>query len=116
MPSTLTPGRYRGLKTCSLAEANVFGIIAFDQRGSYRKMMPPDASYEQLVQVKTEIIGALSQDASAILTDPIYGLTPAMAMSPKAGLAARLGEERLQWRFELPQDRSYSKLDAGEDP
>ena len=90
MPITLTPGRYRGLKSASLAEADVFGIVAFDQRGSYRKMMPPDASYTQLVQVKSEIIGALSQDASAVLTDPIYGLTPAMQMSPKAGLLLAL--------------------------
>ena len=86
MPSTLTPGRYRGLKSTSLAEADVFGIIAFDQRGSYRRMMPPDADYNELVQVKNEIIGALSQDASAILTDPTYGLSASMQMSPKSGL------------------------------
>ncbi len=90
MPRTLTPGRYRGLKTTSLASADVFGIIAFDQRGSYRKMMPPDSTYDQLERVKTEIIGALSLDASAILTDPIYGLGPAMRMSPKAGLLLAL--------------------------
>ena len=90
MPSRITPGRYRGLKTTSLANADVFGIIAFDQRASYRKMLPAGASYEQLVQVKTEIIGALSLDASAILTDPIYGLQPAMHMSSKAGLLLAL--------------------------
>ena len=90
MPQRLSPGRYRGLKTTSLEGADVFGIIAFDQRGSYRKMMPPDASYAHLVQVKTEIIGALSREASAILTDPIYGLGPAMQMSPKAGLLLAL--------------------------
>ena len=86
MPATLTPGRYRGLKTCSLADADVFGIVAFDQRGSYRKMMPPGSSHQQLTQVKTEIIGALSSRASAVLTDPVYGLEAAMRMSPKAGL------------------------------
>ena len=90
MPTALTPGRYRGLKSSSLAEADVFGIIAFDQRGSYRKMMPPGASYESLAQVKGEIIGALAKDASAILTDPTYGLSAAMEMSPKAGLLLAL--------------------------
>ncbi len=90
MPNTLTPGRYRGLKSTSLAEGDVFGIIAFDQRGSYRKMMPADAGYETLTQVKREIIGALSIDASAILTDPTYGLNAAMEMSPKAGLLLAL--------------------------
>ncbi len=90
MPEQLTPGRYRGLKTTSLAEGDVFGIIAFDQRGSYRQMMPADTSYETLAQVKGEIIGALSQEASAILTDPTYGLNAAMRMSPKAGLLLAL--------------------------
>lgn len=90
MPTQLTPGRYRGLKTTSLAEGDVFGIIAFDQRGSYRSMMPAGASYDTLTQVKGEIIGALSKDASAILTDPTYGLKPAMEMSPKAGLLLAL--------------------------
>ncbi len=90
MPTPLTPGRYRGLKSTSLAEGDVFGIIAFDQRGSYRKMMPADASYETLAQVKDEIIGALSKDASAILTDPTYGLGAAMRMSPKSGLLLAL--------------------------
>ena len=90
MPRTLTPGRYRGLKATSQAEADVFGIIAFDQRGSYRKMLPPDTGYDQLAQIKSEIIGALSVDASAILTDPVYGLRPAMRMSPKSGLLLAL--------------------------
>lgn len=90
MPTQLTPGRYRGLKSASLTEGDVFGIIAFDQRGSYRKMMPADASYETLAQVKGDIIGALSQEASAILTDPTYGLNAAMRMSPNAGLLLAL--------------------------
>lgn len=90
MPKTLTAGRYRGLKTTSLESADVFGIVAFDQRGSYRKMMPPGSGYETLARVKTEIISALSLDASAVLTDPVYGLDAAMRMSPKAGLLLAL--------------------------
>ena len=90
MPTTLTPGRYRGLKSTSLAEADVFGIVAFDQRGSYRQMMPAGASYDALAQVKGEIIGALSNEASAILTDPTYGLKAAMEMSPNSGLLLAL--------------------------
>ncbi len=86
MTTQITPGRYRGLKTTSLAEKDVFSIVAFDQRGSYRRMMPEGTSYDDLVQVKVEIISALSQRASAVLTDPIYGLSPAMHMSGKSGL------------------------------
>jgi tagatose 1,6-diphosphate aldolase len=90
MTTQITPGRYRGLKTTSLAEQDIFGIVAFDQRGSYRRMMPDTASYDELVQVKVEIISALSRNASAILTDPIYGLSPSMHMSGKSGLVLSL--------------------------
>jgi tagatose 1,6-diphosphate aldolase len=90
MPQEITPGRYRGLKTTSLADADIFGIVAFDQRESYLRMMPDDTPYSMLVQVKLETITALSKSASAILTDPIYGLSPAMHMSGKAGLILAL--------------------------
>lgn len=90
MKSQISPGRYRGLKSTSLATSNTFGIIAFDQRGSYQKMMPEGTPYRELVQVKIDIIGALSNAASAILTDPTYGLEPAMLMSGKSGLLMSL--------------------------
>lgn len=86
MTTQITPGRYRGLKSTSMADKDIFGIVAFDQRGSYRRMMPDGTSYDDLVQVKVEIISALSHHASAILTDPIYGLSPAMHMNGKSGL------------------------------
>lgn len=90
MTQQLTPGRFRGLKSSSLASRDVFGIVAFDQRGSYRRMMPPDSSYDDLVRVKNEVIGALSSEASAILTDPTYGLGAAMRMNGKSGLLLAL--------------------------
>ena len=90
MPTELTPGRYRGLKASGLAERDVFGILAFDQRGSYRAMMPPSAEYAHLAQVKREVSGVLSAAASAVLLDPIYGLPAAMSMSGRAGLLLAL--------------------------
>lgn len=90
MRTQITPGRYRGLKACSLTQRDVFGIIAFDQRGSFRRMLPDGTPYPDLVQIKMEIIGALSERASAILTDPFYGLEPAMHMSGRSGLLMAL--------------------------
>ena len=116
MPTTLTPGRYRGLKASSLAQADVFGIIAFDQRGSYRKMMPPGATYAELARVKDEIIGALSMDASAILTDPTYGLRAAMTMNAKAGLLLALEKSGYSGDSSYRRTELHPELDAGEDP
>ena len=50
MTQAITAGLYRGLKTSSLAEADVFGIVAFDQRESYLRMMPDNTTYDELVQ------------------------------------------------------------------
>lgn len=90
MTQQISPGRYRGLKTSSLSEADVFGIVAFDQRGSYRSMLPENTPFEEMVQIKVDIIGALSKYASAILTDANYGVLPAMLMSGKSGLMMAL--------------------------
>jgi len=86
MSIVITPGRWRGLKTTSLAQSDIFGIVAFDQRGSYRRMMPDNTPYDTLVKIKTEVVTALARYASAVLLDPTYGLTPAMHMSGQAGL------------------------------
>lgn len=85
MTATLQPGRWRGLQTSSTDDA-IFTILAFDQRGSYQKMLPSGTSYETAVQIKTEIVGALSPYTSAVLLDPDYGLLPAAKMSGRSGL------------------------------
>lgn len=90
MTTQLTPGRFRGLKMTSLGEHAIFGIVACDQRGSFRRMMPDGTPYEDLVATKVDIICTLSHNASAVLTDPVYGLTPGMHMSGNAGLLMAL--------------------------
>lgn len=90
MTVALTPGRWRGLKSTSLKEKHIFGIVAFDQRGSYRKMLPEGTSYADAVQMKEEIVYAMTLNASAILLDPTYGLGPAMKMTGQSGLLMAL--------------------------
>ncbi len=89
MNTKLTPGRWRGLKVTSTSE-HVFTIMAFDQRGSYAKMLPPDSSYEHAVAIKSEVVGQLSPYTSAVLLDADYGLLPAMQMHRNSGLLMAL--------------------------
>ena len=89
MNTKLTPGRWRGLKATSTSE-HVFTIMAFDQRGSYAKMLPPDSSYEHAVAIKSEVVGQLSPYTSAVLLDADYGLLPAMQMHRNSGLLMAL--------------------------
>lgn len=91
MTQTLTPGRWRGLLTTS-THSYIFTILAFDQRGSYRKMLPEDAPYETAVATKQEVVATLSTYASAVLLDPQYGLSPALHMAGSSGLLLALEE------------------------
>jgi tagatose 1,6-diphosphate aldolase len=89
MSISITPGRWRGLKMTSTRD-HVFSILAFDQRGSYRKMLPPESTYTQAVAIKAEVVVALSYHASAVLLDHEYGLTPALHMHGGSGLLLSL--------------------------
>jgi tagatose-1,6-bisphosphate aldolase len=85
MPTRITPGRWRGLKSTSTDQA-IFTILAFDQRGSYRKMLPAGTDYATAAEIKREIVVTLTQKTSAVLLDNTYGLLPAMEIRGGCGL------------------------------
>ena len=85
----LTPGRWRGLKLTSTLQ-DMFAILAFDQRGTYRKMLPERASFETAVHIKREIVVRLSEYVSAVLLDAEYGFEPALHMAGHTGLLMAL--------------------------
>lgn len=87
---TLTPGRWRGLKTTSL-DTHVFTILAFDQRSAYTKMLPKNTPHETAVHIKQDVVVTLAPHVSAVLLDAApYGLSSAMAMSGRSGLIMAL--------------------------
>lgn len=89
--TTLTPGRWRALKACSTPENN-FTILAFDQRGTYRRMLPEGASYDDAVQTKCDVVTALAPLTSAVLLDAEYGMPAALQMPGTTGLLMALEE------------------------
>ncbi len=105
MTQTLTPGRWRGLKSTSL-DANIFTILAFDQRGTYKKMLPDTTSYETAVQIKQEVVVTLAPHVSAVLLDAApYGLSSALAMTGRSGLLMSLEKSGYSG------DATYRKVD-----
>ena len=80
-----TPGKWRGLKATSGDDAT-FSILAFDQRGNYRAMLPPDADFATAARIKTEVVTGLASHMTAVLLDPIYGLEAALALPGDCGL------------------------------
>ena len=89
MKQTLTPGRWRGLKTTSTPN-HIFTILAFDQRGAYRKMLPEGTSYVEAAQIKQDIVRPLSFHASAVLLDAEYSLNAVLTMAGSSGLLMAL--------------------------
>jgi tagatose 1,6-diphosphate aldolase len=82
----LTPGRWRGLKATSGGDRGTFSILAFDQRGNYRSMLPADADFGTAARIKTEVVSALANHVTAVLLDPVYGLDAALALPGNCGL------------------------------
>lgn len=85
MTRSISPGKWRGLKTTS-GQTNTFSILAFDQRGSFRKMLPENTAFETFVQIKSEVVTTIAPHATAVLLDPIYGLQSVLEMSGSSGL------------------------------
>jgi len=114
MTDMLTPGRWRGLKTSS-NDDHTFTILAFDQRGTYTKMLPEGASYETAVEIKREVIFSLSRHVSAVLLDPIYGLPAANDLPGYTGLLMALEKsgytgDSTYRRVELIENWSVEKI------
>ena len=92
---TINVGKRRGLQATSTARG-LFTILAFDHRGSLRRMMCPDAPdtvpYADAVALKLEIVAALAPHASGVLLDPIYGASQAVVAGAGTGaLPGRVG-------------------------
>jgi tagatose 1,6-diphosphate aldolase len=92
----LTIGKRRGLQ--STANQNqIFTVLAFDHRQSFVKMLPADTTssvgYSEVVAAKLDVIEQLSPFSSAVLLDPLYGASQAIArdvLPAKTGLLVAL--------------------------
>jgi tagatose-1,6-bisphosphate aldolase len=85
MPLALTPGRWRGLVATS-TERRVFTMMAFDQRGNYRQLLPAGSTYDDAIQIKYDVVKVLAPHTSGVLLDPEYGLKAALHAVGHSGL------------------------------
>jgi tagatose 1,6-diphosphate aldolase len=90
-PIAVSPGRWRGLVSASTNEGS-FAILAFDQRGNYRRLLREDATFEDAVAIKREVIEGLDSCVSGVLLDYVYGYDAAMSLSGTCGLLLALEE------------------------
>lgn len=97
----LTPGKLRGLQRISNPNGTLT-MVATDQNSSMFSMMVDafkrkgenrEPTYDELVEAKIELAGALSGNASAVLVDGYYGAwntLAAMALPRDVGLLVRV--------------------------
>ncbi len=88
--SAFTPGRWRHLSQTSTPDAH-FVVLALDHRGNLRGSLDSAAGRAltdaEFTSFKSDVITALLPEASAVLTDPEYGL-PGFLAAPGS---ARVG-------------------------
>ncbi|MEW5957353.1 MAG: tagatose 1,6-diphosphate aldolase [Chloroflexota bacterium] len=92
----LTIGKFRGMQQISTGRG-LFTMVALDHQESFRKGINPAAPdsvpYSQAVDIKLDIIAALSPHSSALLTDLRYGVAQgiaAYALPGRTGLLVTL--------------------------
>jgi len=90
--SAFTPGRWRHLGQSSTPEGH-FVVLALDHRGNLRGSLDNAAGRAltdaEFAAFKSEVIAALLPEASAVLTDPEYGL-PGFLAAPRSARAGLL--------------------------
>lgn len=87
--TAIAPGAYQGL-TRTAGDAGIFTILAFDQRDSYRKMLPDPSDLRSAKELKELVVKAAGADASAVLLDDEYGLRAAVERNRASGLIMAL--------------------------
>jgi tagatose 1,6-diphosphate aldolase len=87
----MTKGKFNGVNACA-DEHGVIAAAAMDQRGSLKKAIAKSrgegatASDDDMTQFKTAVTKILTQNSSAILMDPEYGLPALKAKAPGTGV------------------------------
>jgi tagatose 1,6-diphosphate aldolase len=89
----LSIGKLRGLE--QLADPRgIFVMCAMDHRGSLKRMLngehPETVSYQTMVDYKLDLCRTLAPHASAVLLDPVYGASQAIASGALPGTTGLL--------------------------
>ena len=84
----ISAGKLRGLQQLAYPNGTL-AMCAMDHRGSLRRMLDPErpqaVSYSDMVEYKLDLCRALAPHASAVLLDPVYGASQAMATGALPG-------------------------------
>ena len=113
----MTPGKKRGLDTLATDEG-VFTILAIDHRDSLRAVLPGEASTDELIEFKMELIEGVGPQASGVMLEPEFSLPHAIDRGVLAGsqgfMAALEAQGYMQdpWAGPTQMMEAWSPVDA----
>jgi tagatose 1,6-diphosphate aldolase len=80
----MTVGKMRGLDTLATDEG-IFAILAIDHRDSLREVLPGEASDEEIVQFKKDLLRGVGSVASGAMLEPEYSIPHAIESGDVSG-------------------------------
>lgn len=113
----LTPGKMRGLDTLATNDG-VFAILAIDHRDSLKAVLPGEATDQEIVDFKLELIRGVGPQASGVMLEPEFSLPHAIESGALAGtsgfMAALEAQGYMQdpWAGPTQMMPGWSALDA----
>lgn len=113
----MMPGKMRGLDTLATNEG-VFAILAIDHRDSLKAVLPGEATDQEIIDFKLELIRGVGPQASGVMLEPEFSLPHAIesgALSGTSGFMAALeaqGYMQDPWAGPTQMMPGWSALDA----
>ncbi len=80
----MTPGKMRGLDSLATNEG-VFAILAIDHRDSLKAVLPGEATDQEIIDFKLELIRGVGPQASGVMLEPEFSLPYAIESGALAG-------------------------------
>lgn len=113
----MTPGKMRGLDSLATNEG-VFAILAIDHRDSLKAVLPGEATDQEIIDFKLDLIRGVGPQASGVMLEPEFSLPHAIESGALAGstgfMAALEAQGYMQdpWAGPTQMMPGWSALDA----
>lgn len=97
----MTPGKMRGLDTLATNEG-VFAILAIDHRDSLKAVLPGEATDQEIIDFKLELIRGVGPQASGVMLEPEFSLPHAIESGALAGTSGFMAALEAQGYMQDP--------------
>lgn len=106
--TAISIGKYRALQRASTS-TGLFNVLAIDHQDALRRALNPDDPFSiddaTMSQFKLDVVGALIDDVSGVLLDPLYGAFQAISQNTLKNKGLLVELEKADYQLEpMPLD------------